>query len=80
MTLVGNLYNYLQLVKPSGYEIEMPIHKRLVIDNFEGIAKRTLPLGLIGLKLSMLLSRENTVINTLVPKISQKNPKLEGYA
>ena len=58
----------------------MPIHKRLVIDNLEGIAKRTPSLGLIGLKLSMLLSRENTVINTLVPKISQKNPKLEGYA
>ena len=39
---------YLKLEKPSGIEIEMPIHKRLVIDLLEGMAKR-IPLGLIGL-------------------------------
>ena len=39
---------YLQLKKPLGIEIEMPIHKRLVINLLEGIAKRLSP-GLIGL-------------------------------
>ena len=34
---------YLQLEKPSGFEIEMPIHKRLAIDLLEGMAKRTPP-------------------------------------
>ena len=36
---------YLKLKKPSGIEIEMPIHKRLVIDLLEGMAKRTPPPG-----------------------------------
>ena len=34
---------YLQLEKPSGIEIEMPIQKRLAIDLLEGMAKRNLP-------------------------------------
>ena len=34
---------YLKLEKPSGIEIEMPIHKRLAIILLEGIAKRTPP-------------------------------------
>ena len=34
---------YLQLEKPSGSEIESPIHKRLAIDLLEGMAKRTPP-------------------------------------
>ena len=36
---------YLQLEKPSGSEIESPIHKRLAINLLEGMAKRTPPPG-----------------------------------
>ena len=34
-------WRYLQLEKPSGIEIGMPIHKRLAIDFLEGMAKKT---------------------------------------
>ena len=40
----------LQLEKPSGFEIEIPIQKTLAINLLKGMAKRT-PLGLIGLTL-----------------------------
>ena len=43
---------YLKLEKPSGIEIEMPIHKRSTINWLEGWAKRTPP-GLIGLKIEI---------------------------
>ena len=41
---------YLQLEKPSGIGIETPIHKRLAINLLDGVAKRTYPSGLIGLR------------------------------
>ena len=41
---------YLQLEKPSGFEIELPIQKTLAISLLKGMAKRTPPLGLIGLR------------------------------
>ena len=55
LTSLGNAYMYLQLEKPSGIEIEMPIDKKLAINLLKGMAKRT-PLGLTGLKLGFALS------------------------
>ena len=37
-----NEINYFQHEKPSGIEIEMPIHKTLAIDLRKGMVKKTL--------------------------------------
>ena len=42
-------YQYLQLEKPSGVEVEISVHKTLAMDLLKGGSYRTLPLHLIGL-------------------------------
>ena len=42
-------YQYLQLEKPSGVEVEIPVHKALAMDLLKG-GPTGPPLGLIGLR------------------------------
>ena len=42
-------YQYFQLEKSSGVEVEIPVHKALAMDLLKGGSYRT-PLGLIGLR------------------------------
>ena len=43
-------YQYLQLEKPSGVEVEIPVQKALAMDLLKGGVLQDPPLGLIGLR------------------------------
>ena len=62
---------YLKFKKTSGIEIEMPIHKRLVIDLLEGVAKRTPPPG------SDRVKRKNDTNLPVVVDSGEVDPSVE---
>ena len=55
-------YQYLQLKKPSGVEVEIPVHKALTMDLLKG-GPTGPPLGLIGLR-GRFAIHKTTIINS----------------
>ena len=62
-------YQYHQLEKPSGVEVEIPVHKALAMDLLKGGSYRTPPLGLIGLKPSYSYDVSNLSLTIIIKEV-----------